>query len=278
MKRPSLHLLAGRIGVSALIALLLGGCEPGETTPSANLQPNQSLREQVEQAATKPMSSPQKKESEQRGRLEAAESLVGGFEVPRAMRLLRRHPDYLVYEVQTGLSELTEFYTGLDRRTGQRFSKREYRIKAQKNGFDILHTPESLNRLAQKKRDDSGHIYVLNINRRNQHLRIHPPPDARHHKVSASNSGQKKTGQRAGTNAGATGPKSNDDATTREAEKRPDPFRITTSGRPFKRTSEARKQKAHPRQYAPYGRGRVQSMRSRVEEWKQHNPGKNFQD
>ncbi len=277
MQPPSLHLLRRRIGLIALTLLLLGGCEPGDSDTSVNLQPNQSLREKVEQAAAKPMSSPQK-ESEQRGRLEAAESLVGGFEVPRVMRLLRRHPDYLVYEIQTGLSELTEFYTGLDRRTGQRFSDREYRIKPQKNGFDVLHSPESLNRLAQKRRDDSGHIYVLNINRRNQHLRIHPPADARRHKVSVSHVGRKPTAKRSGTNAGATAPKPNDNATTREPEKRPDPFRITTSGRPFKRTSEARKQRAHPRQYAPYGRGRVQSMRSRVETWKQNNPGKNFQD
>ena len=266
------------MGLAALAVLLLGGCEPGDSDTSVNLQPNQALREQVAQAASNPMSTPQRKGSELRGRLEAAESLVGGFEVPRVMRLLRRHSDYLVYEIQTGLSELTEFYSGLDRRTGQRFTKRAYRIKPQKNGFDVLHTPESLDRLAQKRRDDSGHIYVLNINRRNQHLRIHPPRDERRHQISIRNTTRKSAPNTAGNASGATGRKTSENTTVKKSENRVHPFRLTSSGRPFQHTSEARKQKAHPRQSAPYGRGRVQSMRSRVEEWKQNNPGKNFQD
>ena len=130
MRRP----LMERWILSVLTLAITVGCEPHESDVSVDLQPNLALRTQVEQQAIQPTEPPQGAK-ELRGRLEAAESLVGGFEVPRNMHLIRRHPDYLVYEIRTGISELTEFYTGLDRHNGYRFTKRTYRLKKQKNGY-----------------------------------------------------------------------------------------------------------------------------------------------
>jgi hypothetical protein len=135
------------------------------------VSPNAELRAPIETPeAPKPP-----KDVDEAGRLLAAEGLVSGFEVPKGLKLLRRERGYLEFEVTASADALREFWTGLDGRTGRRFTERRYLVENAAVGFDVNHTRETLDRLRLGDEYKDGYIYVAPGGGRTQRIRVHPP-------------------------------------------------------------------------------------------------------
>ncbi|MBT9559421.1 MAG: hypothetical protein IV100_25555 [Myxococcales bacterium] len=135
------------------------------------LSPNAELRAPIETPeAPKPP-----KDVDDSGRLLAAEGLVSGFEVPKGLKLLRRERGYLEFEVNATADALREFWTGLDGRTGRRYTERRYLVENATVGFDVNHTRDTLDRLRLGDEYKDGYIYVAPGGGRSQRIRVHPP-------------------------------------------------------------------------------------------------------
>jgi len=256
-----------------LLVTLPLACAPEESDPS--IEPNASLRTLTEQV---PVAAPTHgdRRVNAHNRLMPAESLVGGFEVPAGLRLLEARSDHLLFELQANTSQIQEFYTGVDHRTANRFSMRAYQLDVGKNGFDVQHTASTIDRLDLPAASDRGHIFVRAINRKVHHLRVHPPTDKRRQAVASSHAFRTLSSPEPAANTQKKTPASTDRGNSQNT--RPTPFRVTSSGQPFRGSTEKKSARPHPRQDAPYGRGKVENLRNTIRQWKLENPDKEFQD
>jgi len=259
-----------------LIPLVLWiGCTTDTEAVDPSIQPNESVRMMLEPPA--PQVPKAKPSQDAKKRLVAAESLVGGFEVPAGLALLQARSDHLLFELQANTYQIEEFFSGVDQRTGLRFSARDYQVELGKNGFDVHHTASTLDRLYITQKSDHGHIYVQALNRKTHHFRIHPPVDKRRQAVATSEAFRPiKTHSKTAQHRNKSSVSERAENTTKG---RATPFRMTSSGQPFRSTSNSKKSaKPHARQFAPYGKGRVQNLRQTIKDWQLNNPGKEFHD
>ena len=251
------------------------GCTSDTEPVDPAIQPNEAVRMMLE--PSKPSTPIPKPVEDAKNRLVAAESLVGGFEVPAGLKLLEARGDHLLFELQANTVQIEEFFLGVDKRSGLRFAERNYQVESVKNGFDVHHSASTLDRLDISPESNHGHIYVQALNRKTHHFRIHPPVDKRRQAVASSEAfrpiqAQPKTVKKDNT-ARTSAP------TRNKANARTTPFRMTSSGQPFRNNATSKKAaKPHARQFAPYGNGRVQNLRQTIKDWQLNNPGEEFQD
>ncbi len=263
------------ITITLIPLVLWTGCETDVDTVDPAIQPNEAVRMILEPPTPPTPATPPSEDAKKR--LLPAESLVGGFEVPAGLSLVQARADHLLFELQANTSQIEEFFSGVDQRTGLRFSARDYQIKLGKNGFDVHHSASTLDRLDIAPRANHGHIYVQALNRKTHHFRIHPPVDKRRQAVASSEAFRPIQSQQKTVKNGDK-PKASVKAGNK-ANTRATPFRLTSSGQPFRSNATSKKAaKPHARQFAPYGNGRVQNLRQTIKDWQLNNPGEEFQD
>ncbi len=113
-----------------------------------------------------------------RNRLIAAESLVGGFEVPLGLFPRGHNDGFIEFESAASGRALREFYRGVDRQMRTRFSPRKYILTDTDKGFEVRHTAASLKRLKLADKYAKAYIYIYPTVARKHAVRIHePPPD-----------------------------------------------------------------------------------------------------
>jgi hypothetical protein len=111
-----------------------------------------------------------------RNRLIAAEGRVAGFEVPVGLQPIKRYPNLLVFELTAPSEDIVDFYTGMDRRTGRRFSSRRYAVTELEQGYDIHHTASSSKRLKLDIRQLQANIFIVAGPGRTHTFKFHTAP------------------------------------------------------------------------------------------------------
>ncbi len=155
----------------ALLTLLVVGCGRDLLGADPEPTPDPAVRAVIEAPAP---AAAAEGATDAQGRLRAADGLVQGFEVPRGLALVARRSGYLEFRIDAPIEALREFWSGLDRRTGNRFTERQYLLDDVERGFDVRHTSETARRLGLGDEAFQGYLYAR-PDRRGSLVRVHVP-------------------------------------------------------------------------------------------------------
>ena len=161
-----------RFTLSAVALLVVSACEDKGETPAPTQAPS-PVQMQVEGA---PVQAPAARPGlDASGRLVAAAQLVAGFEVPMRAKLKQTRRQYLELALSGSSAAITEFYTGIDQRSGRRFAARDYEVEvtAPTGDINIRHTPKSLRRLKLDAQHDKTHIAIRKLSHWSWLLRVY---------------------------------------------------------------------------------------------------------
>ena len=169
MSRP----IAMRFILSAVALLVVSACGDEGETPAPTPAPS-PVKMQVEGAPVQEAPAA-RLGLDASGRLVAAAQLVAGFEVPMRAKLKQTRRQYLELALSGSSAAITEFYTGIDQRSGRRFAARDYDVEvtAPTGDINIRHTPKSLRRLKLDAQHDKTHIAIRKLSHWSWLLRVY---------------------------------------------------------------------------------------------------------